>query len=104
MSDSANRHTSGAPSPARTITVVLADALVALFPGAHTRMEIEAANVAELLDALDARWPGMRDRLRDSTPAIRKHVNIFVDGRRASLATPIRPGTTVFVLQAISGG
>lgn len=88
----------------RMVTVVLTDALVALFPGARTRLEVEASDVSELLDALEARWPGMRDRLRDSSPAIRRHVNIFVDGRRAKLDTPIKPGTTVYVLQAISGG
>ena len=36
------------------------------------------------IDALDARWPGMRDRLCDSTPAIRRHINVFVDGERAT--------------------
>lgn len=46
---------------------------------------------AFLLDALDARWPGMRDRLCDSTPAIRRHLNVFVDGRRARLDTPLPP-------------
>ena len=39
--------------------------------------------VDEVIDALDARWPGMRDRLCDSTPAMRRHINVFVDGKRA---------------------
>ena len=46
----------------------------------------------------------MRDRLCDSTPAIRRHINVFIDGERARLDTPIEPGTEVFVLTAISGG
>jgi hypothetical protein len=56
------------------------------------------------IDALDARWPGMRDRLCDSRPAIRRHINIFIGGRRATLATRLAPGTDVFILTAISGG
>jgi molybdopterin converting factor small subunit len=60
--------------------------------------------VDEMMDALDARWPGMRDRLCDSTPAIRRHINVFVDGRRASLDTRLAPGTDVFIVTAISGG
>jgi molybdopterin synthase sulfur carrier subunit len=78
--------------------------LAALFPGAERRVEVSAATVEEMVDALDARWPGMRDRICDSTPAIRRHINVFVDGRRVSLETPLRSGADVFILTAISGG
>ncbi len=57
-----------------------------------------------MVDALDALWPGMRERICDETPAIRRHINVFVEGRRASLSTPLRQGADVFVLTAISGG
>jgi molybdopterin synthase sulfur carrier subunit len=92
-----------AAAPPRVI-VKLAGALVYLFPGAPRRLEVSAASVAEMIDALDADWPGMRDRICDSTPAIRRHMNIFVDGERSKLDTPLRPGAEVFVLTAISGG
>jgi sulfur-carrier protein len=78
--------------------------LVALFPTAERRFELHVGNVDELMDALESRWPGMRDRLCDTTPAIRRHINVFVDGKRANLATPLRPGADVFVLTAVSGG
>jgi molybdopterin converting factor small subunit len=86
------------------ITVVLTRALVELFPGAPTELKLRAATVDDLVGELDRRWRGMRDRLTDSTPAIRKHLSIFVDGRRARLDTKIPPGSTVYVLTAISGG
>lgn len=89
---------------ATPVTVRLPDALVALFPGSPRRLEITAATVGEAIDGLDRRWPGMRDRLCDSTPAIRRHINVFVDGERAALETPLEPGAEVFVLTAISGG
>ena len=86
------------------VTVTLAGALVRLFPGAAARLELEATSVAEMIDRLDALWPGMRDRICDSTPAIRRHMNVFVGGRRARLDTALRPGADVFVLTAVSGG
>ena len=94
----------GTAAPAPRVTVVLPAALVALFPGSVPQLEVNASTVGEMLDALDAHWPGMRDRLRDSRPAIRRHINIFVEGRRASLATPLAPGTEVVVLTSMSGG
>jgi molybdopterin converting factor small subunit len=89
---------------AATVTVRLPGALVDLFPGSRRSVELKASTVDEMMDELDRLWPGMRDRLCDSTPAIRKHINVFIDGERSSLDTPIQPGTELFVLTAISGG
>lgn len=93
-----------AAASAVTVSVVLPRALLALFPDVPREVELEARTVAEMIGALDARWPGMRDRLSDSTPAVRRHINVFVDGRRAKLDTPLRDGLKVYVLTAISGG
>lgn len=89
------------PAP---ILVRLPSVLATLFPGAPRRLELTVATVAEMIDALDERWPGMRDRLCDSTPAIRRHINVFVDGERVTLDTPIAPGADVFIFTAMSGG
>ncbi len=86
------------------VEIILPAALVALFPGSSRRLAVSASSVAEAIDALDADWPGMGDRIRDSTPAIRRHINVFVDGERATLATSLAPGTEMFVMTAISGG
>ena len=91
------------PTP-QPVLVRLAPLLVSLFPTAERRVELSVATVGEMIDALDARWPGMRDRICDSSPAIRRHINIFVEGRRASLETRLAPGSDVFILTAISGG
>jgi molybdopterin converting factor small subunit len=84
--------------------VTLCAALTRLFPGSPSQLTLRAATVAELLDRLDAEWPGMRDRVRDESPAIRKHMNVFVDGERARLTTALRPGAKVFIITAVSGG
>ena len=87
-----------------TVHVTLPAALLPLFPDAPRELEIEAATVAAVMETLEARWPGMRDRLCDSRPAIRRHINVFVEGQRASLETPLAPGAAVFIVTAISGG
>ncbi|MGB0087283.1 MAG: MoaD/ThiS family protein [Rhodomicrobiaceae bacterium] len=87
-----------------TVEVLLPRALVDLFPGAPRRLELAAPTVAAMIDELDMRWPGMADRLRDSSPRIRRHLNIFVAGRRASLETQLAAGTQVYILTAMSGG
>jgi molybdopterin converting factor small subunit len=86
------------------VTVILPGVLQRLFPGSVRRVELRAATVADAIAGLDARWPGMRDRICDSRPAIRRHMNVFVDGERAALDAPLREGSTVVVLTAVSGG
>lgn len=84
--------------------VRLPQALVRLFPGAPRELDVLAHDVSAAIAALDERWPGMADRLCDSTPAIRRHLNVFVDGERATLTTPLRTDAEVLVTTAMSGG
>ena len=91
-------------STSTPVTVSLPPVLLNLFPGSVSRVEVAASTVGEAVEALERRWPGMRDRLCDSRPAIRRHINIFVEGRRATLETRLAPGAEIFVLTAISGG
>ncbi len=84
--------------------VVLPAVLVALFPGCPREMTVQAATVAEAITEIDARFPGLRDRICDTRPAIRRHMNVFVAGERARLETTLTPGAEVFVMTAISGG
>lgn len=90
---------------ARAAAVVhLPRSLIALFPDAPRRLELGGATVADVIDALDARVPGMRNRLVDAGPAIRPHINVFVDGERATLQTLVPAGAVVHVIPAVSGG
>lgn len=84
--------------------VYLPASLVVLFPGAPRRLTAEAATVHELLRVLEARWPGMWDRLAEAGPTVRQHVNIFVDGEKGSLSTPLTPVSVVRIIPALSGG
>lgn len=64
--------------------------------------------VASLLDAVAAEYVVLGRRLRDETGALRKFVNIYVDGdevrRLQGLDTRVAPGQEVVVIQSVAGG
>jgi molybdopterin converting factor small subunit len=75
-----------------------------LFADLPRRLELDAATVGEALDELDRRWPGLRDRLCEPGPALRQHIHVYVDRRRAELGTELEARSRVDVITAISGG
>jgi molybdopterin converting factor small subunit len=85
-------------------TVLLPASLLALFPGAAKRHDVEGATVGALIGALDRSVPGLRDRLVEEGPRLRPHINVFVDGSPASLSTEVGSGAVVHVVPAVSGG
>ena len=85
-------------------TVLLPRSLLALFPGVEKRHDVSGETVGDLLVALDQSVPGLRDRLVDNGPRLRRHINVFVDGEPGDLATSVRETSVVHVLPAVSGG
>ena len=75
-----------------------------LFDELPRRLDVDASTVDEAIDRLDERWPGLRDRLCEPGPALRRHINVYVDKERAGLETPIAAQSRVDVIAAISGG
>ena len=84
--------------------VHLPPTLPPLFENLPRRLDVDAATVDDAIERLDEQWPGMRDRLCEPGPVLRPHINVYVDRERASLETPLEPGSRVDVLAAISGG
>jgi len=82
----------------------LPSTLPTLFHGLPRHLEIEAGTVDEAIKRLDERWPGLRDRLCEPGPALRRHINVYVDQERADLTTPLGARSRVDVIAAISGG
>jgi sulfur-carrier protein len=78
--------------------------LTPLFGNLPRRVEVDASNVAEAIAQLEARWPGVRDRLCDPGPVLRQHIHVYVDQERAELDTPLDPRSRIDVVAAISGG
>lgn len=80
------------PSPLRSYT-------------GEREVEAEGASLAELLAALDRRYPGLRFRVVDEQDRLRPHVRFFVNGEQTfSLDEPLRPSDSVQIVQALSGG
>ncbi len=68
----------------------------------------DEATVHVALEALSLRWPALGRRLRDDTGAVRRHVNLFVDGEDVRTLhraqTPLRDGAVLHVLPSVAGG
>ena len=73
-----------------------------------TEVEVEGATVREVIDALEARWPGIAFYLTDETGRLRQHVAVWVDGTRLAdtegLGDAVAADGEVHILQALSGG
>ncbi|MDX6525911.1 MAG: sulfur-carrier protein [Gaiellales bacterium] len=82
----------------------LPSTLPLVFSDLPRELELEAATVEDAIACLEERWPGLRDRLCEPGPALRRHINVYVDGKRAELGTALAPGSRVDVIAAISGG
>jgi len=92
-----------------SVEVLLPGALASAAGGAR-RLEVDlaAGTVAELLDALAATHPLLGRRLRDETGALRRFVNVYVDGEDVrwdgGLAAAVPDGAVVQVLPSVAGG
>ncbi len=66
--------------------------------GGETRIEVEAATVRQMLDALVRAHPGLG-------PIIKAGVSVSIDGViEPSLAAPVGPDSEVWLMQRIKGG
>ena len=76
--------------------------------GGASEVEIDAADVASLIAALEDRHRGVRDRLLDASGALRRHVRVFVNDEDVRAlqqeATPLHSGDRVAIVPAIAGG
>ena len=91
------------------VKVELTRHLYNFFPKLEGRsLEVEAATVAEAVQAVEAIAPGFAFYVCDERGRLRKHVNVFIEEEliadRARLSDPLKPGARVFILQALSGG
>ena len=71
-------------------------------------IEVEVKNVNEVLEKIDVKYSGIKNYLVDDSGALRKHVNIFVNGElildREKMTDTVDNKSEVFIMQALSGG
>ena len=78
--------------------------LLPLFQDLPRQLDVDAGTVDEAIERLDERWPGLRERLCEPGPALRTHINVYVNRERADLDTAVDAGSRIDVIAAISGG
>ena len=88
-------------------TVNFTQALKRFYPELNT-VEIEATDVNDVIKSIETKFPGIENYLIDDQRALRKHVNIFVDGAlikdREQLTDALTSDSEVYIMQALSGG
>jgi adenylyltransferase/sulfurtransferase len=78
------------------------------FVGNRTNVVVEGSDVAEVIQNLDARFPGIRNLCYDSKGSIPTHINIYVNNTEISALdgeqTRLSSGDQVAVIPALAGG
>ena len=71
------------------------------------QVEGKGATLGELIDDVDGRHPGLKERLI-ADGALRRFVNVYLNDEDVrflgGLETPVKDGDTVTVLPAVAGG
>ena len=86
------------PSPLRSLT------------GGADEVEVEAADIAALIDALDAKHKGFKDRLYDPSGQLRSYVRLFVNEEDVRFLdnekSVLKAGSAMYgeLVPAIAGG
>ena len=71
-------------------------------------VEINAANVGDAITELQARFPGIGERLVDEKGEVRRFVNVYVNEEDIRFLknreTPLKDGDEISIIPAIAGG
>ncbi len=78
------------------------------FTGGAEEISAVGANIGAVLDDLERKHPGIKERLCDEDGKVRRFVNIYVNGDDIrfldSLNTNVKEGDEVSIVPAIAGG
>ena len=71
-------------------------------------VSVEASDLASAIEALDARYPGFRDRLLDSNGELRQFVNVYLNDEDVrlgrGLAAKVAAADEISIVPAVAGG
>ena len=72
--------------------------------GDQAEHRIAAATVGEALEELERSHPDLAGWVLDERGALRRHINVFVNGEPGEQGSPVEEDDRIDVLPAISGG
>ncbi len=76
--------------------------------GGADKVELEVADLSQMIDRLESDYPGFKERLLDEEGELRYFVNIYVNGEDIrfdqGLRTTIKSGDEVSIVPAVAGG
>ncbi len=76
--------------------------------GGANKVELEVADLSQMIDRLENDYPGFKERLLDEEGELRYFVNIYVNGEDIrfdqGLRTTIKSGDEVSIVPAVAGG
>ena len=71
-------------------------------------VEVKADNIGEVIAELQARFPGIKERLVDDQGEVRRFVNVYVNEEDIRFLqnqeTPLKEGDEISIIPAIAGG
>jgi len=74
----------------------------------QAEVPIEGKTIGELIEKLNASYPGFKQRVCDESGKVRRFVNIFLNDEDIRFlnkeATPVKDGDEVSIIPAIAGG
>ncbi len=78
------------------------------FTGDQAAIECEGSTIAEMLDALDRSFPGIKGRLCNDDGSLRRFINFYVNSEDIRFLdganTPLSSGDEVSIVPAVAGG
>ena len=78
------------------------------YTGNQEFVQAEGGNISELIESLEAAFPGVKTRLCDDAGQLRRFINIFVDGEDIRFLkgaeTELAEGREVSIVPSIAGG
>lgn len=74
----------------------------------QTTVDVEAVDLAAAIEALDARYPGFKDRLLDEKGELRQFVNVYLNDEDvrlgAGLGAKVQAKDEISIVPAVAGG
>ncbi len=74
----------------------------------ESQVAVEASSVGESIDSLDAKHPGIKERICDEAGELRYFVNVYLNGEDVrfldGLKTEMNSGDELSIVPAVAGG